>query len=105
MSNSSTPTFLVDTLFRRRVNSLALDGMVGSAALLSTFDVDDMPTEALLFQTGYLTIVRPEPRGGSGGGSPHGMHARSRGDCVIRPMWQGDAGMEAASGTPLVGRW
>ena len=61
---TGTPTFLVDTLFRRRVSSLALDGMVGSAALLSTFDVDDMPTEALLFQTGYLTIERPEPRGG-----------------------------------------
>ena len=61
---TGTPTFLVDTLFRRRVSSLALDGMVSSAELLSTFDVDDMPTEALLFQTGYLTIVRPEPRGG-----------------------------------------
>ena len=61
---TGTPTFLVDTLFRRRVSSLALDGMVGSAELLSTFDVDDMPTEALLFQTGHLTIERPEPRGG-----------------------------------------
>ncbi len=38
--------------------------MLGSAELLSTFDVGDMPTEALLFQTGYLTIERPEPRGG-----------------------------------------
>ena len=61
---TGTPTFLVDTLFDRRVSSLALDGMVGSAELLSTFDVGDMPTEALLFQTGYLTIERPEPRGG-----------------------------------------
>ena len=61
---TGTPTFLVDTLFSRRVGSLALDGMLGSAELLSTFDVGDMPTEALLFQTGYLTILRPEPRGG-----------------------------------------
>ena len=61
---TGTPTFLVDTLFSRRVSSLALDGMVSTAELLSTFDVDDMPTEALLFQTGYLTIERPEPRGG-----------------------------------------
>ena len=60
---TGTPTFLVDTLFRRRVSALALDGMVSTAELLSTFDVDDMPTEALLFQTGYLTIERPEPRG------------------------------------------
>ena len=49
---TGTPTFLVDTLFKRRVSSLALDGMVSNAELLSTFDVDDMPTEALLFQTG-----------------------------------------------------
>ena len=61
---TGTPTFLVDTLFSRRVSSLALDGMVSSAELLSTFDVDDMPTAALLFQTGYLTIERSEPRGG-----------------------------------------
>ena len=60
---TGTPTFLVDTLFRRRVSSLVLDGMVSTAELLSTFDVDNMPTEALLFQTGYLTIERPEPRG------------------------------------------
>ena len=31
--------------------------MVGGSELLSTFDVDDMSTEALLFQTGYLTIA------------------------------------------------
>ena len=60
---TGTPTFLVDTLFRRRVSALGLDGMLSTAELLSTFDVDDMPTEALLFQTGYLTIERPEPRG------------------------------------------
>ena len=38
--------------------------MVGSADLLSTFDVDDMATEALLFQTGYLTIREEEDLGG-----------------------------------------
>ena len=61
---TGTPAFLVDTLFERRVSALSLDGMVGSGELLSRFDVDDMPTEALLFQTGYLTIVRAEPRAG-----------------------------------------
>ena len=61
---TGTPTFLVDTLFRRRVSSLALEAMVGSDELLSTFDVDHIATEALLFQTGYLTIHRSEPRGG-----------------------------------------
>ena len=61
---TGTPAFLVETLFKRRVSSLALDEMVGSADLLSTFDVDDIATEALLFQTGYLTIQGEEDLGG-----------------------------------------
>ena len=61
---TGTPAFLVETLFKRRVSSLELDGMVASADLLSTFDVDDMATEALLFQTGYLTIADEEDLGG-----------------------------------------
>ena len=61
---TGTPAFLVETLFRRRVSSLVLDDMVGSADVLSTFDVDDMATEALLFQTGYLTIRDEEDLGG-----------------------------------------
>ena len=61
---TGTPNFLVETLFRRRVSSVALGDMAGSHALLSTFDVDDIATEALLFQTGYLTIVEEVNRGG-----------------------------------------
>ena len=61
---TGTPAFLVETLFRRRVSTLALDDLVGSADLLSTFDVDEMATEALLFQTGYLTITGEENLGG-----------------------------------------
>ena len=34
--------------------------MAGTDALLSSFDVDDIATEALLFQTGYLTIREEE---------------------------------------------
>ena len=60
---TGTPTFLVETLFKRRVSSLELGEMVGSDELLSTFDVDAIATEALLFQTGYLTIHRTERRG------------------------------------------
>ena len=41
---TGTPAFLVETLFERRVSALTLDGMVSSGELLSTFDVDDMPT-------------------------------------------------------------
>ena len=61
---TSTPAFLIETLFKRRVSSLELGEMVGSDELLSTFDVDDIATEALLFQTGYLTITAAEDLGG-----------------------------------------
>ena len=61
---TGTPTFLVETLFKRRVSSLELGAMEGSDELLSTFDVDDMATEALLFQTGYLTITDEKDLGG-----------------------------------------
>ncbi len=61
---TGTPTFLVETLVQRHVSSLELDSMIGSDELLSTFDVDDIATEALLFQTGYLTIADKEDLGG-----------------------------------------
>ena len=61
---SATPTFLVETLFQRRVGSLELDGMLTSGELLSSFDVGAIATEALLFQTGYLTIKHVRDRGG-----------------------------------------
>ncbi len=61
---TGTPTFLLEMLLARGVSSLSLDDMLGSDALLSAFDVDHIATEALLFQTGYLTIRRTELRGG-----------------------------------------
>ena len=61
---TGTPTFLIETLVERGVSALALDGMVGSANLLSTFDVESIAPEALLFQTGYLTVQGTESRGG-----------------------------------------
>ena len=61
---TGTPAFLVETLVKRRTSSPALNSMVGSTDLLSTFDVDDIGTEALLFQTGYLTIQDEEDLGG-----------------------------------------
>jgi len=53
---TGTPTFLVDLLLARGVGAHDLDGMVADGALLSSFDVDEIAIEALLFQTGYLTI-------------------------------------------------
>ena len=61
---TGTPTFLVDTLVERGVGSLALERMTADDALLSAFDVGAVGTEALLFQTGYLTIEAEEHRGG-----------------------------------------
>ena len=61
---TGTPRFLIEVLFKRRVSSLDLGAMEGSDELLSTFDVDDIATEALLFQTGYLTITDAEDLGG-----------------------------------------
>ena len=67
---TGTPAFLVDTLFQRRVTSVSLDQTVSTAELLSAFDVggrsatEHIGTEALLFQTGYLTITGVEELGG-----------------------------------------
>ena len=61
---TGTPAFLVDTLLERRVASVALDQMMGTEDLLSAFDVGRIGTEALLFQTGYLTITAEEELGG-----------------------------------------
>ena len=60
---TGTPALLVDTLFERRVASVSLDRTVSTEELLSAFDVggrtaaEHIGTEALLFQTGYLTIT------------------------------------------------
>ena len=61
---TGTPTFLIETLCKRHISSLELGEMVGSDELLSTFDVEDIAIEALLFQTGYLTITDAENLGG-----------------------------------------
>ena len=61
---TGTPAFLIDKLFERRVSSVSLDRTVSTTELLSAFDVDHVGTEALLFQTGYLTITGEERLGG-----------------------------------------
>ena len=61
---TGTPAFLVDTLFGRRVSSPSLQQTLSTEDLLSAFDVEDIGTEALLFQTGYLTITGEQRLGG-----------------------------------------
>ncbi len=61
---TGTPTFLIDHLMKRQVPSIQLDNMLSSSDMLSSFDVGDITIEALLFQTGYLTIKQEENLGG-----------------------------------------
>ena len=61
---TGTPSFLLDLLTQRRIGALDLERMTGDEELLSKFDVGDISTEALLFQTGYLTITGHEDLGG-----------------------------------------
>ncbi|MCG5515968.1 MULTISPECIES: ATP-binding protein [unclassified Ectothiorhodospira] len=53
---SATPTFLVDVLKQRGVFTPSLEQWETEYELLSQFDVDNISTDALLFQAGYLTI-------------------------------------------------
>ena len=61
---TGSPAFLVETLTSRGVSPVELGTLVGTDELLSTFDVDEIGTEALLFQTGYLTIQERSDIGG-----------------------------------------
>ncbi|WP_163560928.1 ATP-binding protein [Halomonas sp. NO4] len=53
---SATPTFLVQLLAERGVFTPRLEQLQTEAELLGRFDVDQITTEGLLFQTGYLTV-------------------------------------------------
>ena len=53
---TATPTFLIEILKERGVFTPSLDHLNAKPQLLGQFDVDDISIEALLFQTGYLTI-------------------------------------------------
>ena len=53
---TGTPSFLVEVLTQRRAFTPRLARLMADDALISSFDVDAMGTEALLWQTGYLTF-------------------------------------------------
>ena len=82
---TGTPTFLVETLLRRATPTPDLDRMTGSETLLSAFDVDEISTEALLFQTGYLTIAGEED-GRYRLGYPNLEVRRSLGETLLRAL-------------------
>jgi hypothetical protein len=54
---TGSPTFLLKLLTERPCFTPDLSRIVAPDSLLSTFDVDTMPPEALLFQSGYLSIA------------------------------------------------
>ena len=58
---TGTPSFLVKLLTERQIFSPDLTRMQSDFSLLSSFDVDLIEPEALLFQAGYLTIRSATP--------------------------------------------
>ena len=54
---TGTPSFLPKLLGERPLYTPDLSRVVAQEQLLSTFDVDQLSLEALLFQSGYLTIA------------------------------------------------
>ncbi|GAB6192361.1 ATP-binding protein [Desulfocastanea catecholica] len=53
---TGTPTFLIKLLAERQQFTPDLARIMAPESLLSTFELGNIPVEALLFQTGYLTI-------------------------------------------------
>ncbi|WP_295887192.1 ATP-binding protein [uncultured Thiohalocapsa sp.] len=60
---TATPTFLVDVLTERHTDLPRLEHLLTTEQLLGAFDVERITTEALLWQTGYLTIDRVQRAG------------------------------------------
>ncbi len=57
---TATPTFLIEVLTERRTWLPRLGALHADTEMLSAFDVGRISTEALLWQTGYLTIASEE---------------------------------------------
>ncbi len=57
---TGSPDFLFRMLMEKSVSPMELEGRLAGTSLVSKFDVDDIAIEALLFQTGYLTIAGEE---------------------------------------------
>ena len=91
---TGSPAFLLDTLVGRSVSTVDLDGMLSDDELLSAFDVHDIAPEALLFQTGYLTIRGEEDVGGQSFyrlGYPNREVRQSLNDRLLRRLQGGSS--------------
>ncbi|GGG03294.1 MULTISPECIES: ATP-binding protein [Cysteiniphilum] len=60
---TATPSFLIKAIEKNHYFIPDLEDIVVSETMLSKFDIDSMPVETLLFQTGYLTIKEITMRG------------------------------------------
>ncbi len=60
---TGSPRFLFEMLKEKSVGPIELEGRLAEMSLISRFDVDDIGVEALLFQTGYLTITQETREG------------------------------------------
>lgn len=53
---TGTPSFLIDLIKKRQFDLSNLEQINVDSESFSTFDIEDLPTLPLLYQTGYLTI-------------------------------------------------
>jgi len=53
---TGTPTFLVDLLHERRFPLPMIEVLQTDATMFSTYEIENLKPEAILFQTGYITI-------------------------------------------------
>ncbi len=60
---TGSPTFLFRMLMENSVSPMELENRMADMSLVSKFDVNDIGVEALLFQTGYLTIAEERKEG------------------------------------------
>ncbi|MBT7410808.1 MAG: ATP-binding protein [Methylococcales bacterium] len=56
--STGTPTFLIELIKQQQYYLPMLDNLTLDKSALEVFDVDQMSFEAILFQTGYLTIKK-----------------------------------------------
>ena len=61
---TGTPTFLYRELVKHQISPMDLEHRTADRELVSTFDITNYHIDALLFQTGYLTITGKEQSGG-----------------------------------------
>ncbi len=61
---TGSPAFLADLLRSKQLYSAEIGTEFCDESMLSKFDFDEQVPEALLFQTGYLTIAETKQRGG-----------------------------------------